>query len=125
MGENDPMRPFVLAAAGGVIGATARWGVGEAIASEGAGFPWNTLAVNLVGCALIGLAARRLRRGSDAWYALVTGVLGGLTTFSAFAHETRTLLADGRPTTAALYVVASVIGGVGAAEVARGREAST
>ena len=119
------MRPFVLAAVGGVVGAALRWGVGEAIAPDAPGFPWHTLAVNLVGCALIGLAARRLRRGSDHWYVFVTGVLGGLTTFSAFANETRTLLADGRSTTAALYVVTSVLGGVAATELARGRARAT
>lgn len=113
------MRSTLLAAGGGVAGATVRWGVGETITPADAGFPWHTFLVNLTGCLLIGVAARRLRRGTDAWYGVVTGFLSGLTTFSAFADETRMLVAEGRGLIAAAYVTASVVGGVAAVEIAR------
>lgn len=112
------MRSTLLVAAGGAAGAAMRWAVGETITPPDSGFPWHTFLVNVVGCALIGLAARRIGRGTDLWYGLVTGVLGGLTTFSAFAEETRALLANGYGLTAAAYVGASVIVGVVAVEVA-------
>lgn len=114
------MRSTFFAAGGGVVGATVRWGVGETITPPDAGFPWHTFMVNLIGCLLIGVAARQLQRGTDAWYGVVTGFLGGMTTFSAFADETRVLVAEGRGLTAATYVAASVIGGVAAVELARG-----
>ncbi len=113
------MRSTSFVAAGGAAGAAVRWGVGQTITTPGAGFPWPTFVVNVIGCALIGLAVRRLDRGTDVWYGLVTGVLGGLTTFSAFADETRALLAHGQGLTAAVYVGASVIVGVVALELAR------
>lgn len=113
------MRSTSFAAVGGAVGAAVRWAVGETMPATD-GFPWPTLLVNLVGCLLVGVAASRLARDTDAWYGLVTGVLGGLTTFSAVAVETRTLLADGRAGPALVYVVASFVGGVVAVEVARG-----
>ncbi len=119
------MRSTLFAAGGGVVGATVRWGVGETVTPSDAGFPWHTFVVNIVGCLLIGVAARRLDRGTDAWYALVTGLLGGLTTFSAFADETRALVAEGRGLIAAAYVAASVVGGVVAVELARSGRRST
>ena len=113
------MRSTLLAAGGGAVGATMRWGVGETITPPDVGFPWHTFLVNIAGCLLIGVAARRLQRGSDAWYGVVTGVLGGLTTFSAFADETRALLADGHGFTAVAYVAASVAVGFAAVELTR------
>lgn len=52
-------------------------------------FPWGTLAVNVVGCALIGVLAPLVVTKSP-WVAgfVVTGFLGGFTTYSAFAEET-------------------------------------
>ena len=106
-------------AVGAVAGSALRWGTGAAIDAQPGEFPTATLLVNLLGCLLVGVAARRVRPGSLAWLGLVTGGLGGLTTFSAFAVETRALLAGGRGWAAATYVVASVAGGVGAAALAR------
>lgn len=114
------MRTYLLVAAGGATGASIRWAVAELITSEPGSFPWATLIVNLVGCALIGLATRYLVRTSDRWYVGVTGVLGGLTTYSAFAVETRDLIDAGRPGTALLYVAVSIVGGLVSVEVARG-----
>lgn len=113
------MRAGLIVAIGGVAGATTRWGVGELVPSDPARFPWATFVVNVVGCILIGLAARRIARGTDAWLGLVVGGLGGLTTFSAFAVETRVLLAGDRPMTALAYVAATMIVGLAATELAR------
>ncbi len=113
------MRSTLLVALGGATGAAVRWSVGEIIGPTNGQFPWATFVVNIVGCALIGAAARQLDRRSDAWYGAVTGVLGGLTTFSAFAVETRALLVDGHATVAAAYVIASVIVGIAAVEIVR------
>lgn len=113
------MRRSLLVAVGGVLGASARWAASEALPRTGAAFPWATLTVNLIGCLLIGVAARHLVRGSDRWLALVVGVLGGLTTFSTFAAETRELVDADRPALALLYVAASVVGGAAATEIAR------
>ncbi len=113
------MRAYVLVAVGGAVGAAARWVMGELLDHSPGDFPWATLLVNLAGCALIGLAARHLGRGTDRWMFLVTGVLGGLTTYSTFAAETRDLLAVQRPALALAYVAVSVVGGLVATEAVR------
>lgn len=114
------MRSLVVVAIGGAAGAGARWGIGEILDSPTGGFPWATFVVNVVGCLLIGLATRRLPRHSDAWLGMAVGVLGGLTTFSAFANETRALFDQGHHTTAIVYVVATLVVGLGATELALG-----
>jgi CrcB protein len=106
------MRSSLAVAVGAALGAGGRWAVAEAL--SGGRFPWPTLLVNLAGCAAIGAASVRLRRGTDLWYFCVTGLLGGFTTASTFGVETRDLLADGRAVTAAGYVAASVLGGIAA-----------
>ena len=107
---------YLLAALGGALGALARWGVAEALPSPGDGWPWATLLVNLTGCLLIGLLTGVLARRSPepAWARpfLAVGVLGGYTTYSAFAVEAVTLTDAGAPGLAAAYVLASVVGGV-------------
>jgi fluoride exporter len=120
MGENGHMRSIGVVALGGAVGASLRWGVGQLIEPRTDGFPWATFIVNVVGCVAIGFAARRVPRNSDAWLGLVVGVLGGLTTFSAFAVETRSLLDSGHAATAAAYVVATLVVGLGATELTMG-----
>jgi fluoride exporter len=115
------MRPVILVAVGGALGASARWGLAQYVPNDAASFPWATLTANIVGCIAIGLAARHLKRGSDLWYALVIGVLGGLTTFSAFAVETRLLIDAERPAIALSYVATTLVAGIGATRLARGR----
>lgn len=116
-----PMLPKAVGAvaAGGAVGATARWAIGTTIDTSPGAWPWPTLVVNLVGCLLIGLAARRLRRGSIAWDVAVTGVLGGFTTMSALAVELNDMVDAERPGLAVLYAVVSLAGGVGAVSLAR------
>ena len=114
------MRSYLLVAGGGAIGASVRWGVSESINRPPGSFPYATLLVNVVGCVLIGFAARSLVRGSDRWQIGVTGVLGGLTTYSAFANETRQLLDAGHAGQAMLYIAVSIVAGLASTEVARG-----
>ena len=107
---------YLLAALGGALGALARWGVAEALPSPAGGWPWATLLVNLTGCLLIGVLTGVLaaRDPEPAWARpfLAVGVLGGYTTYSAFAVEVVTLTDAGALATAAAYVLASVVGGV-------------
>jgi CrcB protein len=119
LGENGSVREIVVVGVGGAVGALARWSLGELIDRPPAGFPWATLLVNLAGCVAIGVASRRWRPGTDRWAFGVTGVLGGFTTFSTFADETRELLAAGRPGAALTVVAVTVAGGLLAVSLAR------
>ena len=81
----------------------------------GTQFPYGTLAVNLIGCFLISVVAQTAAAGE--WsptlrLALVTGVLGGFTTYSAFNHETLRLFAQGHSGLAFTYVGATLAGGL-------------
>ncbi len=82
-------------------------------------YPAATLLVNLIGCTLIGFAWGMLGKPEEGTellrVALVVGVLGGFTTFSAFGWETLDLMNDGRIGTAMVYVLISVLIGIFAA----------
>ena len=107
----------VAIAAGGAIGAPLRHviytRVTASLRTERAHrFPWGLLAVNVVGCALIGALAPVLANRA-AWLAgfTITGFLGGFTTYSAFAEETFLLLDRGDAggvVLAAIYVLATI-----------------
>lgn len=102
---------LALVALGGALGSVLRHLVSlGALALFGAAFPWGTLAVNLLGSALIGVAGG-LGLGGGWRLFVVTGVLGGFTTFSAFSLETG-LLFERAPWLAALYVGATLAGGL-------------
>ena len=100
---------------GGGIGSALRYGVGRlSLAAAGPNYPLGTLAVNVLGCALMGVLAEWLAwrdTGIDASVKLflTTGLLGGFTTFSAFALDTVALWQRGEAVTAAAYVAGSVI----------------
>jgi fluoride exporter len=89
------MSSLVLVCVGGAVGSGLRYLTGMlAVHWLGAGFPYGTLAVNLVGAFLIGLV-QQLAGGlipEEARLLLVVGVLGGMTTYSAFAYETVRLM---------------------------------
>jgi CrcB protein len=108
--------PYGAAAAGGVLGAVARWGVGRALPHDAGSWPWATLLVNVTGCAVIGvlLAVLVARFPTHPWLRplLATGVLGGYTTFSTFAVDVVQLADAGAVAEALGYVVASVLGGL-------------
>ena len=107
---------YLLAALGGALGALARWGVATALPHSAGGWPWATLLVNLTGCLAFGaLTAVLTARSPEPPWArpfLAVGVLGGYTTYSAFAVETIELVDAGEPILAAGYVLVSVVGGV-------------
>ena len=106
-----------MIAVAGAAGALARYGIGNAVGVRT--FPWATLAINVVGSFLLGLLLQAAtgRLDDDLRVALAVGFLGAFTTFSTFGYETVAMLRDGRAAAAALYVVASVVVGVGAAAV--------
>jgi CrcB protein len=105
---------LVAVAVGGALGSAARYGITAAGSTPPGGFPWSVLLVNLTGCALIGALMRIISRRIAA-HRLVrpflgTGVLGGFTTFSTYAVDTRLLLAAGHPGLAAGYVFGTLVG---------------
>lgn len=106
-------RHFLAVAAGGAVGATLRHAALQA-QPDGAGFPWTTFAINVLGSALLaGLLLLPLaRRSTVAAAGLGPGVLGGFTTFSATSEQARALLADGRAGLAAAYVVGTLAAGL-------------
>ncbi|WP_162388372.1 fluoride efflux transporter FluC [Paenibacillus antri] len=102
-------------AAGGAAGAVSRWGLGAWLAPAAAGgFPYATLAVNLLGAYALGWMAGRFSakdKSSAVYHGAAAGFLGAFTTMSAFGLEAWTLLADGRSVAAAAYVAASACAG--------------
>ncbi len=107
-----------LVALGGAIGAALRYltGVGVVRLFGHLGFPLAIIAVNVVGSFLMGaFIAAAAQRGLTHWSPFVmTGLLGGFTTFSAFSMETVTLFERGDLGQAALYVMLSVGLSIGA-----------
>ncbi len=110
----DETTVLAAIAAGGAIGAAARYLVGQQWPTPRGAFPASTLAVNVLGCALIGVlmvlvtevwSDQRLLRPF-----LGVGVLGGFTTFSTYAVDTQRLVAGGHAATALLYLAATPIG---------------
>ena len=97
-------------AAGGALGALARYLISTAWPHPVAGFPWSTLVINFVGSLLIGAVIAVVGHRPVPRAFLATGVLGGFTTFSAYAVETRDLLAAGRIGLAALYALGTLAG---------------
>ncbi|MDB5649897.1 MAG: protein CrcB [Hyphomicrobiales bacterium] len=107
-----PMQSIFLVFLGAGFGGTLRHGVNMAAMRYGAaGFPWGTLCINVAGSFVMGTFAAWFS-GSEAPQPLrlflMTGVLGGFTTFSAFSLETIVLWERGQAADAALYVVGSV-----------------
>ena len=109
--------PAVAVAAGAATGALLRWQAGVWFNPMWGGFPLGTLFVNLAGGLGIGLALAWLGRHPDEGLRLllVTGVLGGFTTFSAFSAESLALLEKGDLGGALLHTLAHVIGALACA----------
>ena len=104
---------WIQVAVGGAIGACLRLAAtGTALRLFGAGFPVGTLAVNVVGSLAMGLVAALLLDRPEAARlqpVLMTGILGGFTTFSAFSLDTLALVQRGEGGKAMIYVAASVL----------------
>jgi CrcB protein len=102
-----------LAVAGGAaVGGLARWQVGLWLNARWPVFPLGTLAVNCVGGLLIGIALFAFERTPDEFLRLllVTGLLGGLTTFSSYSAESLVLLQRGEWALATGHTLAHVLG---------------
>lgn len=113
------MNGFLMVFLGGGLGAAARHGVNLLSAQvAGSRFPWGTLAINVLGSLLIGVLAEwfalRTQLPQPLRLFLITGVLGGFTTFSAFSLEVGLLMQRGQMGAAAGYVLASVVAAVAA-----------
>jgi CrcB protein len=104
-------------AAGAAAGALARWGAGLWLNARWAGFPLSTLFVNAVGGLLIGMALAWFERSPNELLRLllVTGFLGGLTTFSSFSAESLLLLQRGQWGLAAGHSLAHLLGALACA----------
>lgn len=106
------MTPALQVALGGALGSLLRYGVNITLPRlTGSGFPWHTLVVNVVGSGVMGIIMVWLAHRGHSAYAplLMTGLMGGFTTFSAFSMETILLAERGQAALAASYVIASVL----------------
>ncbi|AMM25685.1 fluoride efflux transporter CrcB [Variovorax sp. PAMC 28711] len=105
--------PVIAICIGASLGALSRWSLALWFGVGGL-MPWGTLSANLIGGYLIGvaIASFQLMPGLDpVWrLAIVTGFLGGLTTFSSFSAEVVTMLLEGRLGVALLTGVAHLCG---------------
>lgn len=108
----DRLPVVAVVAAGGGIGAAARYAASLRWPAPADGFPWTTFWVNVAGCAVMGvflvviteaMTAHRLLRPFFG-----TGVLGGFTTFSTYAVDAERLFAGDRPGTALAYLAATL-----------------
>lgn len=106
------MKTLIVIGAGGFLGSISRYALSQAVQARFLStFPFGTLTVNITGCFLIGVAFALSNRGNlgEEWRLfLVTGVLGGFTTFSAFSQETIALLRNGHAMPAFAYIFGSV-----------------
>lgn len=94
-------------AAGGALGSTARYLIARML--NGA-FPLGTLCVNVAGCFAMGVLTARMDDMTPPWHVfLMTGFLGGFTTFSAFTFDTYMLTRDAMVAQAALYMAATIV----------------
>lgn len=108
------MLNIVLVAIGGAIGSVARYLVGVwGVKLAGPNFPWGTITVNVVGAFLIGLmvemVARRFDASSEVRVFIVTGIIGGFTTWSSFTLDAVVLFERGDMGLAAVYLLASLV----------------
>jgi CrcB protein len=104
-------------AIGAAVGGLARWLVGLWLNAQWAGFPLGTLLVNCVGGLLIGMALSWFERTPNELLRLllVTGFLGGLTTFSSFSGESLVLLHRGQFALALAHTAAHLFGSLACA----------
>ncbi|MFM9864321.1 MAG: fluoride efflux transporter CrcB [Micropepsaceae bacterium] len=113
------MGTVLAVALGGALGAVGRYALTSQVDHwVSPGFPWGILAVNVVGCFVMGVVAEAgasvVNLSPEARAFLTVGVLGGFTTFSAFALDTAMLMDRGYMMSVLLYVSASVIGSIAA-----------
>jgi len=103
------LAPFLVFIGGG-LGALCRYLLSLLLAQSK--FPLATITCNLLGCLLIGLLASLIPKGSPSYLCLITGLLGGFTTYSSFSLDSLRLLQDGHFFQVALYLILSLLGGL-------------
>lgn len=111
--KDQLMKTLLYIALGGAIGSVCRYLLTKAIQHQWVGvFPWGTLVVNLIGCALIGLLYGLFEKhdilSSDLRLLLTVGLCGGFTTFSTFMNESLLLMRSGEALQSAFYIGGSV-----------------
>jgi fluoride exporter len=108
------MARFLLICLGGAVGTGARYLFSTAMTRAFGNFPFGTLGVNVLGSflasVLMVLALEKSALAPDLRLILVTGVMGGFTTYSSFNYETIRQLQDGAWPVALTYVVATLLG---------------
>lgn len=113
-------RVLAAVAAGGAVGASARYGISLLWPAGPGAFPWATLVINAAGCALVGVLMVLISEGGrTAPHPLVrpfagVGILGGFTTFSTYAVDFSRLLDEGKAGTALAYAGLTVVAALGA-----------
>lgn len=109
----SPAAVLLVIALGGGLGALARYGVAKWLPTEPGRFPWGTFLTNVTGCLLIGvlmvLVVEVLRTHPLVRPFFGVGVLGGFTTFSTYAVETRELLRPGAVVLAFAYLAGTLL----------------
>ena len=112
---SDTLRTLVLIGTGGFIGSILRYLLSGYVQqlSKSVQFPFGTLAVNVVGCVLVGflaeLADQRSLISDETRGFLIVGILGGFTTFSAFGNETMNLLRSGEVWLAGVNIIGHML----------------
>ena len=104
----------LLVAIGGLAGVLARYGIGR-LTLHSEALLWSTVGINVAGSFLLGLLVGTSWFSRDVREGLGVGFLGGFTTFSTFSVQIVTEADAGKTGTAAVYLAASVIGGLAAA----------
>ena len=112
-----PWLQICMVALGGVAGCLARWSVSMWLNARWSGFPLGTLAVNCAGGLLIGMALYWFERSPNETLRLlvITGMLGGFTTFSSFSAESLIMLQRGEFLLAGAHATAHILGALAAA----------
>jgi CrcB protein len=102
---------------GGFVGAVMRFEIGDWMPNSTDGFPWSTLLINGVGCLFLGwfltITLQKIRLRPEIRLGLSTGLTGSFTTFSTFSVQSVHLFTSGHSVIASLYIILSVICGVG------------
>lgn len=113
--------PSLMVFLGAGLGGLLRWILSGIWTPQQSHFPWATFAVNITGCFAIGAVVALLPdtpQNHLPRLLLISGVLGGYTTFSTFSREAVLLLQTGRPIAALAYIVGSVLLGLTATVLA-------
>ena len=111
------LKSLLIVGTGSFVGGAMRYWLSTIMKNVcGQGFPWGTLAVNLLGCFLFGVLfaifSKHNSTDSALYLLLTTGVCGGFTTFSTFANESVQMLQHGNTSGFVGYVATSVIAGL-------------